>query len=122
MAAATPSDAQSPRKLLEILLEVLGTLPAETLTRKYMPAPHGDVLQALLELNNWDAESFAVSLIRGFAQQHGWPADVDEAALNDLLSFGVDDDELLGYLAEAFKNASWDQWEFDVPDAPAPKR
>lgn len=126
--AGTPSPraaaaSRSPRALLATLLEVLGTLPAETLTREYIPRPYGTLVHGLMKSHGWDQDSMAVSLIRGFARQHGWPDDVDPAALRDLEAFGVDDDELLDYLAAAFKKATWDKWAFEVPTGrTVPKR
>ena len=121
-AKAKRADTKSPRMLLATLLEVLGTLPAETLTRDYIPRPYGALIRGVMKSHSWDEDSFAVSLIRGFAKQHGWPDDVDQAALDELLSFSVDDEELADYLAACFKKATWEDWAFEVPKIAAPKR
>jgi hypothetical protein len=117
---AAKADAKSPRVLLATLLEVLGTLPADSLTRDHIPRPYGSLLRTLSKAHNWDEDSLAVSVIRGFARAHGWPQDTDAEALGELEAFEISD-ELLDYLATAFKRASWDQWALDVPATPAPK-
>lgn len=113
---------KSPRDLLATLLEVLGTMPADTLTRKYIPRPYGALLRTLMKDNGWDPDGFAVSVIRSFVRAHGWPEDADPAGQEHLEIFEVDE-ALLDYLAAGFKRASWQEWAFDVPAGlVAPKR
>jgi len=117
---AEAPDAKSPRALLTTLLEVLGSLPADALTRDHIPRPYGSLLRTMMKAQGWDEDSFAVLVIRGFARAHGWPSDADEAALAHLEAFDVRE-ELLDYLAVALKRATWDKWAFDVPATPPPK-
>ncbi len=119
-SAAPAGGAVAPRALLTMLLEVLGTLPADTLTRRYIPRPYGALLRTLMKDNGWDPDTFAVALIRGFARAHGCPQGQDEAELAQLEIFEIDE-ALLDYLAQGFKAASWDRWAFDTPATPAPK-
>lgn len=113
-------DPRSPRVLLGTVLEVLGTLPADSLTRDHIPRPFGSLLRTLAKAHNWDEDALAVSVVRGLARAHGWPQDADAESLRELEAFEVSD-ELLDYLATVFKRASWDQWALDVPATPAPK-
>jgi hypothetical protein len=113
-------DPKSPRVLLATVLEVLGTLPADSLTRDHIPRPFGSLLRTLAKANRWDEDSLAVAVVRGLSRAHGWPPEADEAALRELEAFELSE-ELLDYLAIVFKRASWDQWALDVPASPAPK-
>jgi hypothetical protein len=79
------------------------------------------MLRTLAKGNGWDEDSFAVSVVRGFARAHGWPDDVD-AESRELLEIFEVDDKQLDYLALGFQKATWDKWAFDVPADPPPKR
>lgn len=116
-----PADARTPRALLGVLLEVLGSMPAEVLTRDHIPRPYGALLRTLRKTHQWDEDSFAVAVISGFARAHGWPEDAQGESLDLLREIVTVDEALLDYLAAGFKRASWDEWAFDVPSTPAPK-
>jgi hypothetical protein len=114
------ADSTPPRALLATLLEVLGSLPADTLTRRYIARPYGALLRTLMKDSGWDPDTFAVAVIRGFVRAHGCPDGQDEAELAQLEIFEIDE-ALLDYLAQGFRAASWDRWAFEPPATPAPQ-